>query len=94
MRELFSVLESARIQADGPRIEAQDLPPEVREASDRDGTGLERYRHEGSDADERASIRIALEEADGIRSRAAELLGMSRTTLWRKMKAYGLDEEC
>jgi len=93
VRELFSVLESARIQADGARIEAQDLPPEVREASDRIGNGPERYRHEGSDADERASIRIALEETDGVRSRAAELLGMSRTTLWRKMKAYGLDEE-
>ncbi len=33
----------------------------------------------------------ALEETGGVRARAAELLGMGRTTLWRKMKEYGLD---
>ena len=27
---------------------------------------------------------------DGVRADAAELLGMSRTTLWRKMKEYGI----
>ncbi len=33
----------------------------------------------------------ALAETGGARAAAAELLGMSRTTLWRKMKEYGLD---
>jgi sigma-54 dependent transcriptional regulator, acetoin dehydrogenase operon transcriptional activator AcoR len=35
----------------------------------------------------------ALAEADGVRARAAEPLGMGRTTLWRKLKRYGLDAE-
>ncbi|NIP80851.1 MAG: hypothetical protein GWM90_17195, partial [Gemmatimonadetes bacterium] len=42
---------------------------------------------------EEAGIRAALEETDGVRTRAAELLGMSRTTLWRKMKEYGLQPD-
>jgi DNA-binding NtrC family response regulator len=36
-------------------------------------------------------IRAALEEAHYSRQKAADLLGMSRTTLWRKMRQYHLD---
>ena len=36
-------------------------------------------------------IVAALDEAGGIRAKAAQLLGMGRTTLWRKMKEYGLE---
>ena len=35
-------------------------------------------------------LRKALREARGSRSAAAESLGMARSTLWRKMKKYGL----
>jgi DNA-binding NtrC family response regulator len=35
-------------------------------------------------------IRMALERASGNRERAAQILGMSRVTLWRKMKHLGL----
>ena len=31
-------------------------------------------------------------EAGGSRSLAAEALGVSRATLWRRMKKYGLDQ--
>ena len=36
------------------------------------------------------AIRTALEEAQGNRTRAAAALGMGRTTLWQKLKEYGL----
>ena len=36
------------------------------------------------------AIRKALAEADGNRGRAAEILGLSRATIYRKMKAYHL----
>ena len=36
-------------------------------------------------------LRKALELAEGNRDRAAKLLGISRTTLWRRMRAYALD---
>lgn len=35
-------------------------------------------------------IRQALEMQDGVVARAAELLGMRRTTLVEKMKKYGM----
>ena len=89
VRELFAALESALIQAGGGRVEAHHLPQEVRTAGGIGPSPPERYRHGGTMADERAAIEIALEEAGGRRSTAADILGMGRTTLWRKMRAYG-----
>ena len=89
VRQLFAALESAAISAGGGRIEAQYLPEEVRAGSEA-GTRTPRYRAGGSADDERAAIEAALAHADGALSRAADLLGMGRTTLWRKMRSYGL----
>lgn len=95
VRQLLAVVESAAIRAGGERIEAQHLPPEVRDAPEtglgRRGEG--RYRAAADDEDERAAIIAALEATEGVRSRAAEMLGMSRTTLWRKMHKYGLADD-
>lgn len=48
---------------------------------------------EGSAASERSDIREALELSGGNRAAAASILGVSRTTLWRKMREYGLADE-
>lgn len=40
---------------------------------------------------EKEKIMDALHQSNGNRSRAAELLGWGRTTLWRKIKKYGLN---
>jgi DNA-binding NtrC family response regulator len=104
VRELFSAIEFAAIQAGDGRIEAQHLPDAIRraqedpgasEGSDAGGVVTARragsYRAPDSDREERAAIRDALEQAGGVRAEAARLLGMSRTTLWRRMTEYGLD---
>jgi DNA-binding NtrC family response regulator len=55
------------------------------------GGGGEGKRYQAPDANaEREAIRAALEEANGNRTRAAAALGMGRTTLWQKLKEYGL----
>ena len=95
VRELLAALESAVIRAGGSRLEAQHLPPEVRSAV---GGGeleqeRERYRATSTDDDERAQLLAALEQAGGVRARAAELLGMGRTMLWRKLKQHGIDPD-
>jgi transcriptional regulator of acetoin/glycerol metabolism len=82
------VLESAAIRAGGARIEAQHLPAEVRAAAE-DRYASERYRG-ATGNDERAAIEAALSSTGGALTKAAGLLGMGRTTLWRKMKMYGI----
>jgi PAS domain S-box-containing protein len=42
---------------------------------------------------ERRMILDALVKSGGRKNKAAELLGWGRSTLWRKMKAHGLDEQ-
>jgi DNA-binding NtrC family response regulator len=91
VRELFGVVESSAIRAGGARVEAQHLPASVRdpEGGDVPGGG-KRYR--ASDVDEeRSAIEAALASAEGSRTRAAEILGMSRTTLWRRMRDFGIE---
>lgn len=88
VRELMSVMERAAVDASFGRIEAQHLPAEIRQR-DQDA-GESRYRATRSVDDERDAIVAALEQTDGALARAAELLGMGRTTLWRKLKQYGL----
>lgn len=91
VRQLFGVIERAAVEAEYARIEAQHLPEDLRPAS---GAGLEtreqRYRGASATDDERAAIISALEATGGALAQSAELLGMGRTTLWRKMKQLGL----
>jgi DNA-binding NtrC family response regulator len=106
VRELLTAVEYACIVCDGKRILACHLPEEVREGpqpgapANGNGNGhdarrgearAEPKRYQAPDAsEEREAIRSALEEANGNRTRAAAALGMGRTTLWQKLKEYGL----
>lgn len=91
VRQLFGAVERAAIEAQFHRIEAQHLPPEIREGAVSASPGREvRYRASGETNDEAAAIHAALEETGGALGRSAELLGMGRTTLWRKLRQYGL----
>jgi two-component system, NtrC family, response regulator HydG len=105
VRELMTAVEYACIVCEGGRILAHHLPEEVREgatagvsASNGDGRKAAEARapepakrYVAPDAEaEREAILHALEEADGNRTRAAAALGMGRTTLWQKLKEYGL----
>jgi DNA-binding NtrC family response regulator len=99
VRELMAVVEHACIVSEGKRILPCHLPPEILERPEEEpgeaaaaGRGESGRRYVAPDpGEERESIRQALEEAQGNRTRAAAALGMGRTTLWQKLKAYGLD---
>lgn len=88
VRHLLGALESAAVLAGGARIELQHLPREVRETLE--APVPPRYRAPDDATTERERIRWALEETSGSLTRAADLLGMGRTTLWRKLKALEL----
>ena len=86
VRELRSVIEAAFAIGDGPVLIENDLPrelltPHIAEVP---------MASANTSNDETARIQRALESTSGDRLRAAAILGMSRTTLWRRMRALGL----
>lgn len=86
VRELQNVVEYAFAIGEGPTITLDELTPELRgEPSQRS-----RYSaHPVTERDlERERILDALRDSNGRRDAAAEALGMSRSTLWRKMREY------
>ncbi|WP_448384081.1 sigma-54 interaction domain-containing protein [Desulfosoma sp.] len=72
-----------------PRPEGRDMEGE--EAVPK-GAVMEAAQGEGWAEMERRLIVEALVRANGRRGRAAQILGWGRSTLWRKMKQYGLLE--
>jgi len=92
IRELRNVVERALVLGDGPTLEADDLPPELAAAAPagaratvQDRALLVRPLAEI----ERDAILAALEATGGNKARAAALLGIDRTTLYRKLKDMG-----
>ncbi|HET9621614.1 MAG TPA: sigma 54-interacting transcriptional regulator [Kofleriaceae bacterium] len=87
IRELRNALEYAYVIGDGPVLVEADLPSEV---SGLDHAGRAPLIAPPVETSEAQRIQHALERADGNRERAAQSLGMSRVTLWRRMRTYGL----
>jgi PAS domain S-box-containing protein len=88
IRELRRVLEYAFVFVKGPIITASHLP-ELDTRGDRVSPSAE----EGAWPlweDEKVTILRALHKTGGRRQDAARLLGISRSSLWRKMKAHGI----
>ena len=84
VRELQNKIKRAVLMARQPVIEAAEL--NIRpEDTDRGGSLFPK-----TEADERQSILNALKASGGHRRRAAEMLHVDPSTLYRKMKKYGL----
>ena len=83
IRELRNVVE---------RFCVQYLPDEDVEALARRVLDRHLPKVNAKDCRERSDIAEALRLSGGYRAQAAVILGISRTTLWRKMREYGLEE--
>ena len=84
VRELQNVFEYIFVHINSRVIGVKDLPPYLRQRKKR--------LRMGSIAEvEKELIIKALEETAGNKNEVARLLGISRTTLWRKMKKYGIN---
>jgi two-component system, NtrC family, nitrogen regulation response regulator NtrX len=96
VRELRNTLERMVIMTGTSEIRLEDLPAAVKgqggEGSNAweayDGTSLKKARA----AFERRFIVHKLQEVGGNVARAAEILGVERSHLYRKLKAYGIKE--
>jgi transcriptional regulator with PAS, ATPase and Fis domain len=91
IRELHNVVEYAFAVGRGSTLRLSELPPEFR------GPRVDNIQHgkhkpnlQLTPENEMAAIRKALEQSQGQVSMAANLLGMSRATFWRKRRQYDI----
>ncbi len=87
VRELDNILERAMILGNGEWITSADLPSQ--EVPDKEVT-LDGNLEEAVKDFEKSHIESVLEKTGGDKKRAAELLGFSLSTLYRKMEKLGL----
>jgi len=88
VRELENIIERAVTLANGRAIESSHLPLDLQQLA---------FRVRGPqkdfltlDENERDYILWVLKQVDDNKTRAAEILGIDRVSLWRKIKRYGL----
>jgi PAS domain S-box-containing protein len=94
VRELRSTFEYAFVTCQSTAIEPTDLPPVIQQpimAEVKEEIGLV-PKVSGLSINERREQELiaALEQTRGNQTRAAEILGVSRVTVWNRMKRYGL----
>ncbi|MBF0496068.1 MAG: sigma-54-dependent Fis family transcriptional regulator [Deltaproteobacteria bacterium] len=88
VRELKNIIERAVALADDDRLQPGDLPPDIQKLEldslvDSEPDTLEEI--------EKRYIAAVLKKSNYNKNIAAKVLGLPRTTLWRKLKKHGLD---
>ncbi|HEY0880747.1 MAG TPA: sigma-54 dependent transcriptional regulator [Archangium sp.] len=87
VRELQNAVKHAAVLSRGPLVEPEELPEELgRPVLPEDSGGLVTLE----EAERRHVLRV-LEACGGQQGDAARVLGIGRTTLWRKLRAYGVE---
>ncbi len=90
VRELENAIEHAFVVCIGDTIQLEDLPSHIVAAVTESATAA-KARMLPLDNAEAETIRTVLSKHFGNRNRTAAELGVSRNTLWRKMKRYGIE---
>jgi len=90
VRELRNTVERVVIMHAGGRVAAPDLPLLGQEEPPAALNRFSSFR-DASEAHQRDFIKRKLAEADGNVSRAAELMGMDRSHLYRRMRTLGIN---
>lgn len=98
VRELENCIQHALAMGAGPEIEVNDLPAQLlslegnAEAPASEADGGAHGEVSSLEQVERRAIIRALAESNGDRLRAAKLLGIGKTTIYRKLKEYALED--
>jgi transcriptional regulator with PAS, ATPase and Fis domain len=93
VRELENAIQRMMVVAKGDVLDVDDLPGEIHgadKAPAEKAAGLKGMARESTEAVERQAIVDALSQTGGNVTRTAKLLGISRATLQKRMKVYGL----
>jgi DNA-binding NtrC family response regulator len=88
VRELENAIERAAVMCDDGRIRAEHLPPGMLEPDKHPGSGMRETTRTLAEMD-RDYVLAVLKSVGGNRTRAAKVLGIGTTTLWRKLKEWG-----
>lgn len=92
VRELENIIERGVALSGGPSIEVAHLPEDLREL--RIKTFRKKHGRIPSLEDQEVTyIQWVLAETGGNKTLAAQILGIDRVSLWRKLKKYGLEKE-
>ncbi|HEY3929136.1 MAG TPA: sigma-54 dependent transcriptional regulator [Candidatus Koribacter sp.] len=94
VRELENCIERAVALGNGELIDVPDLPPAVRSVAPKKSSAavtLESYGSTDLEDIERATIQRVFEQVQGDKMLAGKMLGISRATLYRKIKRYNID---
>ena len=86
VRELENVVSSACITSVNDFIDVGDLPEHIQKPQGRTGAGNETWRPLPLEEVRRLHIQRVLEMCEGNRVRAAQILGIGRTSLYRYLK--------
>ncbi len=94
IRQLENAVQQAVLVSSGPELLLEHLPPPIRDQHNapraRSGVSADSLA-QSREATEKNTIQRALQSHNFSRSRAASALGISRVTLYKKMKKYGLN---
>jgi DNA-binding NtrC family response regulator len=91
VRELKNALERAMIFCDRERVGVEDLPAELHDSNRNPGMAGREDLKQSLKEFEKISILSALEEVGYDKRKAASLLGLSKSSLYRKMEELGID---
>jgi DNA-binding NtrC family response regulator len=88
VRELENALEHAVVLSKGPLIEAASLPERITKRKKEPLVAERSYKNPTLEVIERAYIMYVLQAEGGNKTRAAEVLGIDPSTLYRKLSRY------
>ena len=91
IRELENIIEHAFVLCKGDRIDLDCLPKEITEDQKVENPTMPLQEETPFEKAETEVIEKILKKYDGNRIKTAQELGIDRTTLWRKIKKYGID---
>ena len=93
VRELRAAIEHAVVMCSTPKIGVRDLPATLRQPAQPLGTPTQEPQGLNLHQTERNLIFRALEQSGGNRTKAAQVLGISRRTLHRRLKELNITKD-
>jgi transcriptional regulator with GAF, ATPase, and Fis domain len=88
IRELKSAFEYAFVTCQEPMIQSYHFPPDIYQESK--NTKIMQKASLSRGEKKKKQLIDALKQTGGNQSRAAEILGVTRVTIWNRMKRYGI----